>query len=113
MAATTKKNPPAKGPSAAELARREAQSAKDRGENIIDVTVRGLHVRIHADDLDDWDAMSALDDGNPKPMLELIFPDDQARAAELDKLRDENGKLRASTIAEWIVEFFTEVGAGN
>ena len=77
-----------KTPTAAELARREAQSKND--------------------------PMTALmEQGRSNPMLALLIPDEDERKAALDSLRDENGKLRVTTIVEFLTEVFQASGQGN
>ena len=108
---TTKKTP-----TAAELARREAQSKNDRGEVApIHVEVRGIALDFNPSDLlDDYDAMTALmEQGRPNPMLALLIPDEGERKAALDSLRDENGKLRVTTVVEFLTEVFQASGQGN
>lgn len=108
---TTKKTP-----TAAERARREAQSKNDRGEVApIHVEVRGIALDFNpADLLDDYDAMTALmEQGRPTPMLALLIPDEDERKAALDALRDENGKLRMTTVVEFLTEVFQVSGQGN
>ena len=108
---TTKKTP-----TAAELARREAQSKNDRGEvGPIHIEVRGVELDFNPSDLlDDYDAMTALmEEGRPNPMLKLLFPDEGERKAVLDSLRDENGKLRMTTVVEFLTEVFQASGQGN
>lgn len=108
MATTTKK------PTAAELARREAQSKADKGEESpITVTVDGITVTIVGDDLDDYDRIAALSNGNPQPFLELFLPDADARAAALDSLREDSGRLRLSRVVEWIGDVLKAAGQGN
>jgi hypothetical protein len=105
-----------KAPAAAELARREAQSKNDRGEVApIHVEVKGIALDFNpADLLDDYDAMTALmEQGRPNPMLALLFPDEGERQAALDSLRDENGKLRMTTVVEFLTEVFQASGQGN
>ena len=106
MATTTKK------PTAAELARRESQSAKDKGEAVT-VTVSGIHVTLDVNDLDDYDIVAALSQGNPQPALQLFLPDENDRQAALDSLRDENGKLKLTTVVEWIGDVYKAAGQGN
>lgn len=111
---TTTKKPAAKKPTAAELARREAQSKKDTGApQPVHVEVMGIALDINPEDLDDYDAMMALEQNNPRPMLELFFPDEDEREAALDSLRDESGKLRFSTTLEFVGAVFKAIGRGN
>jgi len=41
------------------------------------------------------------------------LPDEGERKAALDSLRDENGKLRMTTIVEFLTEVFQASGQGN
>jgi hypothetical protein len=100
--ATTKKTV-----SAAEAARREAQSAEDKGEEKrIVVDVDGIHIDIRAKDLDDYEALDALQNNVPNPMVNIFLPDPEDRAKQLDKLRDEEGKIRGSRVIQWVADVF-------
>lgn len=108
MATTTKK------PTAAELARREAQSKADTGETKeVTVTVDGVTVTLDEDIMDDYDNVAALQNGNPQPFLEAFFPDFEEREKALNVLRDEKGKLRLSRVIEWVGGVFKAAGQGN
>lgn len=108
MATATKK------PSAAELARREAQSKADKGEpQPIHVEVMGVALDVDPTEVDDYDAMVSMDNGDFRPMLALLIPDEDARQAALDSLREESGKLRYSRIAEFVQLVFQAIGQGN
>ena len=106
MATTTKK------PTAAELARREAQSAKDKGEAVT-VTVDGVTVTLNVDDLDDYDLIRVTNSGNPEAFLALCFPDEEDPIDGVKALRDEGGKLKLSTIMQWIQHVLEAAGQGN
>lgn len=109
MATTTVKKP-----SAAEVARREAQSAKDKGEpQPVTLTVDDVTVTLDPEDLDDYDLMSMTQAGNPDPFLALCFPDAEDRKAALDKLRTPEGKLKLSTLMQWIQHVLEAAGQGN
>lgn len=109
-----------KKPSAAELARREAQSKADKGEpQPIHVEVKGVSLDVDPTEVDDYDAMVDMDNGDFRPMLELLIPDEGARQAALDSLREEPvrpgkpGKLRYSKVAEFVQLVFQAIGQGN
>ena len=71
-----------KKPSAAELARREAQSKADKGEpQPIHVEVMGVSLDVDPTEVDDYDAMVSMDSGDFRPMLALLIPDEDARLA--------------------------------
>lgn len=104
----------AKKPSAAELARREAQSKADKGEpQPIHVEVMGVSLDVDPTEVDDYDAMVSMDNGDFRPMLALLIPDEDARQAALDSLREESGKLRYSRVAEFVQLVFQAIGQGN
>lgn len=104
----------AKKPSAAELARREAQSKADKGEpQPIHVEVMGVSLDVDPTEVDDYDAMVSMDNGDFRPMLALLIPDEDARQAALDSLREESGKLRYSRVVEFVQLVFQAIGQGN
>lgn len=107
MATTTKK------PTAAELARREAQSNEDTGAKDVTVTVDGITVTLDPEDMDDYDLIRATNSGNPEAFLALCFPDLDDPVKGLDSLRDERGKLKLSKIMEWIQHVLEAAGQGN
>lgn len=103
-----------KKPSAAELARREAQSKADKGEpQPIHVEVMGVSLDVDPTEVDDYDAMVSMDNGDFRPMLALLIPDEDARQAALDSLREEAGKLRYSRVVEFVQLVFQAIGQGN
>lgn len=103
-----------KKPSAAELARREAQSKADKGEpQPIHVEVMGVSLDVDPTEVDDYDAMVSMDNGDFRPMLALLIPDEDARQAALDSLREESGKLRYSRVVEFVQRVFQAIGQGN
>lgn len=110
----------AKKPSAAELARREAQSKADKGEpQPIHVEVMGVALDVDPTDVDDYDAMVSMEGGDFRPMLALLIPDEDARQVALDSLREEPvssgkpGKLRYSKVVEFVQLVFEAIGQGN
>lgn len=103
-----------KKPSAAELARREAQSKADKGEpQPIHVEMLGVSLDVDPTEVDDYDAMVSMDNGDFRPMLALLIPDEDARQAALDSLREESGKLRYSRVVEFVQLVFQAIGQGN
>lgn len=103
-----------KKPSAVELARREAQSKADKGEpQPIHVEVMGVSLDVDPTEVDDYDAMVSMDSGDFRPMLALLIPDEDARQAALDSLREESGKLRYSRVVEFVQLVFQAIGQGN
>lgn len=103
-----------KQPSAAELARREAQSKADKGEpQPIHVEAMGVSLDVDPTEVDDYDAMVSMDNGDFRPMLALLIPDEDARQAALDSLREESGKLRYSRVVEFVQLVFQAIGQGN
>lgn len=103
-----------KKPSAAELARREAQSKADKGEpQPIHVEVMGVSLDVDPTEVDDYDAMVSMDNGDFRPMLALLIPDEDARQAALDSLREESGKLHYSRVVEFVQLIFQAIGQGN
>jgi hypothetical protein len=109
------RKPAARKPSAAELARREAQSQADRGEapSVIEVTVDGITVDVDVEAVDDYDAVYAFNSGDVQPLLKILIPDDEARATALDKLREESGKLRMSRVWQFVNSVFGAIQAGK
>lgn len=105
--ATTKKTP-----SAAEVARREAQSKKDTGK-LISVTVDGIPIDVDPSEVDDFNAMVQMENGDFRPMLGLIIPDENRRNEVLNSLREDSGKLRYSAVANFVRGVFEEIGKGN
>ena len=104
----------AKKPSAAELARREAQSKADKGEpQPIHVEVLGVSLDVDPTEVDDYDAMVSMESGDFRPMLALLIPDEDARQAALDSLREESGKLRYSRVVEFVQLVFQAIGQGK
>lgn len=103
-----------KKPSAAELARREAQSKADKGgPQPIHVEVMGVSLDVDPTEVDDYDAMVSMDNGDFRPMLALLIPDEDARQVALDSLREESGKLRYSRVVEFVKLVFQAIGQGN
>lgn len=103
-----------KKPSAAELARREAQSKADKGEpQPIHVEAMGVSLDVDPTEVDDYDAMVSMESGDFRPMLALLIPDEDARQAALDSLREESGKLRYSRVVEFVQLVFQAIGQGN
>lgn len=111
---TTTARKTTKAPSAAELARREAQSKRDTGApQPVHVEVMGVALDVDPAEVDDFDAMVAMENNDPRPMLELLFPDEGERKAALDSLREESGKLRFSRTLEFVGAIFKAIGQGN
>lgn len=111
---TTTARKTTKAPSAAELARREAQSKKDTGApQPIHVEVMGIALDIDPVNVDDFDAMVAMENGDYRPMLECLIPDEEEREAALTALREESGKLRYSKVVEFTQEVFQSLRQGN
>lgn len=111
---TTTKKPAAKKPTAAELARREAQSKKDTGApQPIHVEVMGIALDVDPTEVDDYDAMVSMEEGDYRPMLALLIPDEGEREAALTALREEGGKLRYSKVVEFVQAVFKALGQGN
>ena len=110
----TRKTATRKAPSAAELARREAQSKRDTGApQPVHVEVMGVALDVDPTDVDDFDAMVAMEQGDYRPMLELLIPDEGEREAALTALRDESGKLRYSKVVEFVQSVFQSLRQGN
>lgn len=111
---TTTKKPAAKKPTAAELARREAQSKKDTGApQPIHVEVMGIALDVDPTEVDDYDAMVSMEEGDYRPMLALLIPDEGKREAALTALREESGKLRYSRVVEFTQSVFQALRQGN
>lgn len=112
---TTARNTTAKKqPSAAELARREAQAKRDTGApQPVHVEVMGIALDVDPVSVDDFDAMVAMENGDYRPMLECLIPDEEEREAALTSLREESGKLRYSKVVEFTQEVFQSLRQGN
>lgn len=111
---TTTARKTTKAPSAAELARREAQSKRDTGApQPIHVEVMGIALDVDPVNVDDFDAMVAMENGDYRPMLECLIPDEEERDAALTALREESGKLRYSKVVEFTQEVFQSLRQGN
>lgn len=111
---TTTKKPATKKPTAAELARREAQSKKDTGApQPIHVEVMGIALDVDPTEVDDYDAMVSMEEGDYRPMLALLIPDEGEREAALTALREESGKLRYSRVVEFTQSVFQALRQGN
>jgi hypothetical protein len=111
---TARKTTAAKKPSAAELARREAQAKRDTGApQPVHVEVMGVALDVDPTDVDDFDAMVAMEQGDYRPMLELLIPDEGEREAALTALREESGKLRYSKVVEFVQSVFQSLRQGN
>lgn len=104
----------AKAPSAAELARREAQAKRDTGApQPVHVEVMGIALDVDPMSVDDFDAMVAMEEGDYRPMLALLIPDEGERDAALTALREESGKLRYSKVVEFTQSVFQSLRQGN
>lgn len=90
-----------KTPSGAELARREAQSKRDAGEQFLVLEHEGIRVEVK-DFSDDFELMSQLNRGNVFPLMEFIWPEYSDMIADLGPLRDEEGRLRTTRVAQWL-----------
>lgn len=111
--ATTRKTT-TKKPSAAEMARREAQSKRDTGApQPVHVEVMGVALDVDPTNVDDFDAMVSMEEGDYRPMLALLIPDEGEREAALTALREESGKLRYSRVVEFVQSVFKDLGRGN
>ena len=111
---TTARKTTKKQPSAAELARREAQAKRDTGApQPIHVEVMGIALDVDPVNVDDFDAMVAMENGDYRPMLECLIPDEEEREAALTSLREESGKLRYSKVVEFTQEVFQSLRQGN
>lgn len=111
---TTTARKTTKAPSAAELARREAQSKKDTGApRPIHVEVMGIAMDVDPVNVDDFDAMVAMENGDYRPMLECLIPDEEEREAALTALREESGKLRYSKVVDFTQSVFQALRQGN
>jgi hypothetical protein len=111
---TTARKTTKKQPTAAELARREAQAKRDTGApQPAHVEVMGVSLDVDPTDVDDFDAMVAMEQGDYRPMLELLIPDEGDREAALTALREESGKLRYSKVVEFVQSVFQSLRQGN
>lgn len=111
---TTARKTTTKKPSAAELARREAQAKRGTGApQPVHVEVMGIALDVDPTDVDDFDAMVAMEQGDYRPMLELLIPDEGERDAALTALREESGKLRYSKVVEFVQSVFQSLRQGN
>ena len=95
---TTARKTTKKQPTAAELARREAQSKRDTGApQPVHVEVMGVALDVDPVNVDDFDAMVAMEQGDYRPMLELLIPDEGEREAALTALREESSPCARET----------------
>ena len=112
---TTNKTTTRKAPSAAEKARREAQSKTDTGAPAPKtIEVKGISLTVAPEDVDDYDAMIAMEGGDFRPMLLNLANGSEDRREEiLSALREESGRLRYSTVVDFVNEVMTELSSGN
>ena len=100
-----------KKPSAAELARREAQSAADTGTPVpVDVDINGVTVTVSQDSFDDFETQDALltandPDASEEDQLRAVFSvfkrmTGSKRRAVLDALRNDEGRVPSVAVAE-------------
>lgn len=73
---------------------------------------RGVTVTVKAEDLDDYDALTALSQGLPDQMLTILVPDQADRASLVDSVRV-NGKAKMSDVVAMTGDLMVELGAGN
>ena len=73
----------------------------------------GIALDVDPVNVDDFDAMVAMENGDYRPMLECLIPDEEEREAALTALREESGKLRYSKVVEFTQEVFQSLRQGN
>lgn len=81
--------------------------------DILTTSFRGVEVAVHAEDLDDYEAVTMLTKGLPDPILTILVPDDADRQRLIETCRDENGRIRLSTVVEMASDLMGALGAGN
>ena len=101
-----------KKPSAAELARREAQSSKDKGD-ILEITVDGIKATLKQEWFNDYETIAQLNAGNVFLLTQLMWPDLAQQFEALKPLRDEDGKLTTERVTEWLQKVLDQVNAGK
>lgn len=89
-----------------------AQKAEATGEFVV-LNVLDVDVTVDPEALDDYDAVEAFADGDPRPFLRIIAGSEEREKEILQELREESGRLRASVVGEFIMTVLKEAGQGK
>lgn len=98
---------------AREAAKRETSVVKDTENKKITVTCRGITVDLTQDLFNDFEVLDALNSDNPFPLIHAIWPDPAVRAAALEPLRGEDGKITMEAVIAWLGGVIEAVDGGK
>ena len=113
----TKKKPKTSVPADA----RKPADRKPKKPAALTCTVRGLHLKVAPDALDDWELMeviAAVDSGDQAATMQLPqiikrLVGEDAYTALKDAVRDDSGRVRAEAMGEVVGELFTALAPNS
>ena len=89
-------------------------AAKDEATGQLrEVTYKGVTWTMEPADLNDYLIVEAANGGNYTPMMQALIPDETARAAVLDKLTDEKGRVPMERVIKAVEEIGAFLKVGN
>lgn len=89
---------------------RKPPKPTDNGDGTLTVTVRGAEYTVDRDNLDDYEVMENLSDGNFIPALRAILSPEQIDAVKASLRDPETKRVKASAMGEFVAEL---IGALN
>lgn len=121
MATATKKKTPTKEQSGNPAKRAKPQDHKPKKSANLTTTIRGIEVSVDPDALDDWElieVVSALDSGDNSAMLALPavvrrLLGNATYEQVKNACRDENGRVSAEAMGEFVGELFVELAPNS
>jgi len=89
-------------------------AAKDEATGQLrEVTYKGVAWTMDPADLNDYLIVEAANGGNYTPMMQALIPDEAARAAVLNKLADEKGRVPMERVIKAVEEIGASFKVGN
>lgn len=78
-----------------------------------EVTYKGITWTMDPADLNDYLIVEAANGGNYTPIMQALIPDEAARAAVLNKLADEKGRVPMERVIKAVEEIGASFKVGN